>query len=196
VALGQKAALSALTWLSRVTIRRRTAPLPPLGEATYLTAVLRLDHPGLPASTYPGHYTYPAHTVHVTVANLDRAGRTLESALESLAARRLPAPTFRITGLGCSSDTVFLRCIHDRRFRQLRRAVRAAFGVGSPRAPLAWLFDRLSFANVVRFAGPARWARVGILPGSVRCTELEIVRTDRFLSDRGTIELAQLALDI
>lgn len=157
-------------------------------------AVLRLGHLGLPRDSYRGHYVYPPDTVHVTVTNLDDATSPLDAAIAELTAADLRAPTFTITGLGCSPDTVFLRCIHDGAFALLRAEVRHAFGVaGSPRRA-GWVFERLSFANVIRFDGSARWTRVPTPRTTVTCTELEIVRTDRFLSERGTTVLARLAL--
>ncbi len=88
--------------------------------------------------------------------------------------------------VGCSPDTLFLRCVHDHRFVRLREAVELAFEVASSRTPQSWLFRRLSFANVVRFNGPGEWIREPSVERQVRCTTLEIVRTDRYLSPSGT----------
>lgn len=191
----QAGALSLLTVSSRATARRRDRRLPPIGEPSLFTTVLRL--PGVWSGVLPeytGHYVYSPTSVHVTVTSLDGATRDLDDAIVTLGQRRLPAPTFTITGFGCSPGTVFLRCIHDDAFAELRAAVRSAFGIEAPRRPDAALFGRLSYANVVRFEGRPTWRRARWKPATITCGEMEIVRTDRVLSDDGTVVLARVAL--
>jgi hypothetical protein len=186
-ARAQRSALAALTAASRLRVHRRDAPLPPLGQQDHLTAVLRLGASAVPEiDAAEHHYVYPRETVHVTVSNLDQAGAALDVAIARLSQLPLPAPSFAVGKLGCSSDTLFLRCIHDHRFDRLREAVELAFEVPNSRSPLSWLFRRLSFANVVRFDGPGEWASVPNVERHVRCPTLEIVRTDRYLSLSGT----------
>ncbi|MBI5090723.1 MAG: hypothetical protein HZB15_18185 [Actinobacteria bacterium] len=193
-AVAQAAAMSMLTVASRPAIRRPHR-LPPIGTPSLLTTVLRL--PGTwdqAQSAYAGHYVYPPGTVHLTVASLDGASRDTDEAISELVPRRLPAPTFTITGVGCSPGTVFLRCIHDDAFAELRAEVRRAFGRPPDRHPAGALFGRLSYANVVRFDGPAHWRAVSFESRRVTCDVLEVVRTDRVLSPAGTVVLARLPL--
>lgn len=149
----------------------------------------------MPAIEADHHHVYPPGTVHVTVANLDDATVDLDTAVATLEAVPPPAPMFEISGTGCSPDTVFLRCIHDRAFGLLRESLRDAFGVRRRAGPMAWLFDRLSFANVVRFDGRGVWVPIPDVHASVSCGELEIVRTDRYLSDQGTEVLRRIPLE-
>jgi hypothetical protein len=72
--------------------------------------------------------------------------------------------------------------------------VRAEFGIPAPRQLGAAFFGRLSYANVVRFDGRARWHPTPFARTTVTCTEMEIVRTDRVLSAEGTVVLARVAL--
>jgi hypothetical protein len=191
----QHVALAAMTASSRARSSRRRRPLPPLGTPAHLTSILRIEHPDLPRlALAERHYVYPASTVHVTVANLDAARIDVDRALERLRDDDLEAPQLRIGRLGCSPDTLFLRCTTDDRFERLRRAVRAAFGVEPAAPPATRLFERLAVANVARFDGPGEWARVRVRPTLVECRELQIVRTDRYLSDAGTVVVARIPL--
>ena len=184
-----------MTTAARTGIGRRSTPLPPLGEQAHLTAVLRLGDSVVPAiSAADRHYVYPPETVHVTVSNLDAAGADLEIALERLSVLPLEAPGFAIDRLGCSPDTLFLRCVHDHRFDHLRESVEEAFELKRSPSLKSWLFGRLSFANVVRFDGPGEWQQIPSVRIQVRCTTLEIVRTDRYLSSSGTTVLARIPL--
>lgn len=193
----QRLILAGLTRVSRARISRRHQPLPPLGEAAHLTAVIRVGAKAVPTIEVDrGHYRYPPPTVHVTVTNLDGATVDPEVAVDRLASLRagLAAPALGVEGLGCSPDTLFLRCVHDQHFDRLREAVVEAFGVPARGPGRGWLFDRLTFANVVRFNGPGQWATTPISRRTVIGRELEIVRTDRYLSDLGTTVLARLPL--
>jgi hypothetical protein len=191
----QRSALSLVTMTSRTRLRRRTAPLPPLGVPGHLTAVLRVGEGVVPdIRVGHQHYVYPKHTVHVTVSNLDRAAATVDAALERLSCLTLEAPMLTLEGLGCSSDTLFIRCVHDPAFGRLREMLVDAFEVRRPAAPISWAFTRVTYANVVRFQGPGEWISLDLPTRHVRCTELEIVRTDRFLSDAGTTVLARVPI--
>jgi len=191
----QRGAFAALTTLSRLGLQRRTAPLPPVGKQDHLTAVLRIGPSAVPnLDVSPRHYVYPPEAVHVTVANLDRAGAPLDDAIVRLSRTQLVAPVFWIDEVGCSPDTLLLRCIHDHRFVRLREAVEIAFEVSRPWTPLSWIFRRLTFANVVRFNGPGEWIHEPSVERQVRCTTLEIVRTDRYLSPSGTTVVEAISL--
>ena len=188
--------LAALTAIARLGLSRRNTPLPPIGEQAHLTAVLRLGSTFVPEiTTMKPHYVYPPETVHVTVADLDRTGVDVAAAIDRLAALPLPAPTFAVEGLGCSPDTLFLRCIHDDRFDQLRLAVEQACELHPSRSPMSWLMRRLSFANVVRFDGPGEWQEIRVPRTEASCGILEIVRTDRYLSSQGTTVIQTIPLE-
>jgi hypothetical protein len=192
----QRSALAALTAGSRLRVQYRKTPLPPLGQPNHLTAVLRLGATAVPEiNVSERHYVYPPRTVHVTVSNLDQAAAALDVAIDRLSRLSLPAPSFVVGKLGCSPDTLFLRCVHDHRFDRLREAVDVAFEISDSGTPLSWLFRRLSFANVVRFDGPGQWASVPSIERLVRCPTLEIVRTDRYLSLAGTSLIQTIPLD-
>jgi hypothetical protein len=190
----QEAFFTIITIVSRLRVRRRTTRLPVLGQSDHLSAVFRVPPVAVPMFEVSDHsYLYPPETVHITVASLDTARVDVDTALETLQKLQLRAPRIRVGGIGCSPDTIFLRCFHDRRFGELRMAVNAAFDVERPELGRR-LVSNLTLANVVRFDGPGWW------PGQVRCTDdfivtsLEIVRTDRLLSDVGTTVLAKLPL--
>jgi hypothetical protein len=139
------------------------------------------------------HYVYPVHTVHVTVCNLDAATVDVEDGIACLRRMALPAPTLAIGGIGCSPDTLFLRCTFATAFAELRSAVRRAFGVTRSR-PSSWFYSSVAFANVVRFNGPGVWPGPIEVGAVVTVVELEVVWTDRFLSDAGTQVLARIPL--
>jgi hypothetical protein len=181
--------------MCRRTLARRRRPLPPLGDASHLTAILRIGALFVPRLRVDErHYVYPPHTVHVTVANLDAADVDLDDAIDRLRSQSLPAPEFVVCGLGCSPDTLFLKCVHDVRFVELRAAVSDAFDLQRAPVGATRLFERLSFANIVRFDGRGEWPHVTVPDQRETCRELEIVRTDRYLSDSATIIEARVAL--
>ena len=194
-AAAQRVALATLSTTARARLDRRTDRLPVLGEQAHVTAVLRLGEGIVPEiAVADRHYVYPPASVHVTVSNLDMATVDVDEAVDRLSRLTLAAPTFVVDKLGCSQDTLFLRCVHDRPFDRLRVAVEDAFGVAAGRSPSSWLFRRLSFANIVRFDGRGEWSDITVAPVQVRCTTLEIVRTDRYLSPSGTTVLRRLEL--
>lgn len=193
--LAQRAALTVVTLAARQRARHRNEHLPAQGQPIHRTAVLRLDGVALPElAVNDRHYVYPPGTVHVTVTNLDTATVEVADALARLRSCELPAPEFEVIGLGGSPDTLFLKCLHDERFGRLREVTRRAFGVPEAGLGVTWLFDRLSYANVVRFNGPGQWVDAPVARQRRRCPELEIVRTDRFLSESGTIVEHRLPL--
>jgi len=155
----------------------------------------------------PGHHYYPPGTVHLTVQNLDgldldgdpgAAARLAE--LRALVGAHAP---FRavVRGLGVSAGTVFAQVLPcDAALRTLRADLlgfleRHAVARRRPRP--------LGHANVVRFAGPVTAAFLAELAhqrhrdfGSWTVTEVELVRTDRYLSHEGTTVLARMALGL
>ena len=196
----QRLVADVVSWRSAATLGGRTEPLPVIGEPArrYLTTVLRLNV-SLPSNVEVAvrHYRYPAHTVHVTVANVGRTSTSLVTALERLSRSRLAPVTLRLNGLGCSPDTIFIRVLYDRSFVRVRRAVRRAFDV--PSGPLQWVralpYSAMAFANVVRFDGPGERPHRNVsMWGAATIDTMEIVLTDRVLSDEGTQVLASIDL--
>jgi hypothetical protein len=192
----QRAALGLLTATSRLGFTRRETPLPPVGQTEYRTAVLRIGLPELRIEGLDGrHYRYPPNTVHVTVKNLDTSTTGPDEAISRLADAQLPAPQLTIDGLGCSPDTLLLRCLHDDHFGALRARIEAAFDLPKSMSPTRWVLDRLTYANVVRFDGAGEWpTRVSGDHGMVICRELEVVHTDLYLSPQATTTLGRLPL--
>jgi hypothetical protein len=186
---------------SEAGLGKRTAPLPVIGDRSqlHLTSVLRLN---LPLTTTleiaERHYRYPANTVHVTVANLDDSNVPVATAVEQLSGRVLAPVSLRLEGFGCSADTIFVKTFYDAAFASLRKTVRRAFEM--PRGPLqvirALPYSAMAFANVVRFDGAGeRPPRNITLYGLVTIDTMEIVRTDRVLSDDATEVVARISLD-
>jgi len=106
-----------------------------------------------------------------------------------------------VRGLGVSAGTVFAQVLPcDAALRTLRADLlgfleRHAVARRRPRP--------LGHANVVRFAGPVTAAFLAELAhqrhrdfGSWTVTEVELVRTDRYLSHEGTTVLARMALGL
>lgn len=194
----QRAIAAAAVPLYRRGLARRSAPLPVLGAeaASHLTSVLRLnvELPRDVSKVLVAGYRYPTHTIHVTVRNLDRATVPVERAVARLERLLLEPVVLSIEGLGCSPDTLFLRCTHGPELVRLRRAVDAAFGLPTGHGPVGALFSRISFANVVRFDGPGYWPGRSSFKAIVRIPTMEVVRTDKYLSDEGTTTLAVISL--
>ena len=197
---------------------RRAFIPPPSGPAAalHVTTVSRLPAEVVAAlapaldrlrADGPGHHYYPPGTVHLTVQNLDgldldgdpgAAARLAE--LRALVGAHAP---FRavVRGLGVSAGTVFAQVLPcDAALRTLRADLlgfleRHAVARRRPRP--------LGHANVVRFAGPVTAAFLAELAhqrhrdfGSWTVTEVELVRTDRYLSHEGTTVLARMALGL
>jgi 2'-5' RNA ligase len=197
---------------------RRAFIPPPSGPAAalHVTTVSRLPAEVVAAlapaldrlrADGPGHHYYPPGTVHLTVQNLDgldldgdpgAAARLAE--LRALVGAHAP---FRavVRGLGVSAGTVFAQVLPcDAALRTLRADLlgfleRHAVARRRPRP--------LGHANVVRFAGPVTAAFLAELAhqrhrdfGSWTVTEVELVRTDRYLSHEGSTVLARMALGL
>ena len=155
---------------------------------------------------WPGHAYYPPSSMHVTVLNLDPyvtvgAGAAGEQAVIDRAVRMLSQHRrFRVTlrGLNVSPWTVFAQAYGaDAQVSRLRASLRRAFREqkDAPRrdSPLRRALP-LVLSNAVRFTGPVdpallralhRWRDHTFGPFEVR--EVEIVRTDGFMSPDRTI---------
>jgi hypothetical protein len=195
----QRLVADVVSWRSSAGLSRRGTPLPVIGEQArqYLTTVLRLNVPLPEFEVADRHYRYPAHTVHVTVANVGRTSTSLVTALERLSGSGLAPVTLRLYGLGCSPDTIFIRVLYDKSFVRLRKAVRRAFDVpsGPFRSVRSLPYSAMAFANVIRFDGAGeRPPRNMSIWGKTTIDTMEIVLTDRVLSDEGTQVLASINL--
>lgn len=154
----------------------------------------------------PGHYHYPPGTVHLTVQNLDGldldggAGAARLAELRALVGSHPPFQA-AVRGLGVSASTVFAQVLAGDATLRALRADLAGFldrhGVARRRA------RPLGHANVVRFAGPVTTAFLAELArqrrrdfGSWTVTEVELVRTDRYLSHEGTTVLERIGLGL
>jgi 2'-5' RNA ligase len=196
---------------------RRAFTPPPCGPAAalHLTTVARLPAEVVAAlapvlerlrAAGPAHYWYPPGTVHLTVHNLDGLdldGDAGAAALPALRALVGAHPPFRVAarGLGVSAGTVFAQVLPcDATLRALRADLRLLLrrrGVAPRRA------RPVGHANVARFAGPVTAAFLAELArqrrrdfGGWTVTEVELVRTDRYLSHEGTTVLARLGLGL
>jgi 2'-5' RNA ligase len=188
---------------------------PPSGPAAalHLTTVARLPADVVAAlapaldrlrAGGPGHRFYPPGTVHLTVHNLDGLdldGGAGAARLDELAALVGAHPPFRaaVRGLGVTRGTVFAQVLPcDATLRALRADLR---GLLRRHAVAARRARPLGHANLVRFSGPVTAAFLAEVArqrrgdfGSWTVTEVELVRTDRYLSHEGTTVLARLRL--
>jgi hypothetical protein len=194
----QLASATALSWRAARSYDRRSEPLPPRGRdaSMHLTSVLRLPNLDIPALDISArHYCYKAGELHVTVANLDNATAPVDRAVARLQDQNLEAVSVRLCRVRCSPDTLFIHCVAGTALARLRRAVRDAFGAPPLRSPLSLLTTSLAHVNVARFDGCGeRPSQRSLLDQEVTLRRLEIVRTDRYLSDEGTELLAKIDL--
>lgn len=200
---GRDPAAFRAVWLLARTRRGRHEPLPPLGPpAEHVAVVARLPiaiadvlaEAARGLATPPGSYLYPPATIHFTVRNLDGLADADVAAAAAVAA----GTGFDVAarGLGLSPATVFVQLFPD---GDALRSLRSRLDeLGPPRRRPPGLAD-LAFANVVRFASrpPRRLVRsVGQHRrtefGRWRVEQLELVRTDRYLSDAATVVLARI----
>jgi len=178
------------------------------GQPRFLTTVVRLPaeigerlvEVGARLSRMqPGHYLYPAESIHLTVLALaDAPGveREVEPALER---RRRFAIDVR--GLNVSSSTVFAELHpHGLGLRALREELRSVESHEHPAAS-RWLRRRLAHANLMRFTGPPRPSVLAELRslrrasfGSFEVGEVEVALTDKVLSRQGTRTLGRIQL--
>ena len=162
---------------------------------------------------WPGHAYYPPASMHVTVLNLDpyvaagqgegREVAVIERAAEVLGAHR----RFRVTlrGLNGSPSTVFAQAYGaDAQVATLRGSLRGAFEEQADArrrdSPLRRALP-LVLANAVRFMGPVHPELLRALRlwrdhqfGPFEVQEVEIVRTDGFMSREKTDFLSRVAL--
>jgi 2'-5' RNA ligase len=189
------------------TTRREPASVS-LGERRYVTTVVRLPAEVAEQLAAAGsgllgarssHYPYPPQSIHLTVLGLaDGAG--LEQDVREIAKRHPPFGV-EVRGLNVSRETVFAELYPvGSGLRELREGLRHL--ESREHGPASrWLRRRLAHANLIRFAGraePGLLAGVGRLRaarfGRFDVAEIELVQTDKVLSDQGTRTLGRFPL--
>jgi hypothetical protein len=162
---------------------------------------------------WPDHRHYLPAAMHVTVMNLDPylAGADGRDGIRELTERVdlliAPRPPFRVTlrGLGLSPWTVFAQAYGaDEPLRVMRDALRGGLHerADAPRrdSPLRRALP-LVLSNVVRFTGPVDRTMIRSVErlrreafGTFEVVEIQVVRTDGFLSPEETEVLARIPL--
>lgn len=179
-----------------------------MGQPRFLTTVIRLpaeiaerlaDAASRLDRVQPGHYLYPPASIHLTVLGL-ADGPGAEAEVEAAVGRNRPF-VIEVRGLNLTRDSVFAE-LHPRgpRLTALRSDLRAVES-REHGSISRWLRRRLAHANLMRFAVPVDRrlvAEVGRLRGTsfgeFEAGEVELVHTDKVMSDAGTRTLARLAL--
>jgi 2'-5' RNA ligase superfamily len=158
-----------------------------------------------------GQYLYPASDLHLTLLYLspyvytpdpDMTSARLALANDAIAPLLEGAdpPQFTIAGLGVFPTTIFAQLVPDEGtdWAATRHAVASALHDAGLAGPSADAFEAatrwdLCFVNVARFTRPPTADVVSALAlrrdlrlGSVQFNEVELVRTDKFLSVDGT----------
>jgi hypothetical protein len=189
------------------TTRREPAGVS-LGERRYVTTVVRLPveiagQLAAAGSSLLGarspHYSYPPPSIHLTVLGL-ADGVGLEEDVHEIAKRHPPFGV-EVRGLNVSRETVFAELYPvGSGLRELREGLRHV--ESHEHGPASrWLRRRLAHANLVRFAGqvePGLLVEVGRLRaarfGRFDVAEIELVQTDKVLSEQGTCTLGRFPL--
>jgi hypothetical protein len=178
------------------------------GERRYVTTVVRLPveiagQLAAAGSSLLGarspHYSYPPPSIHLTVLGL-ADGVGLEDDVREIAKRHPPFGV-EVRGLNVSRETVFAELYPvGSGLRELREGLRHVES-HEHGAASRWLRRRLAHANLVRFAGqvePGLLAEVGRLRaarfGRFDVAEIELVQTDKVLSEQGTCILGRFPL--
>jgi hypothetical protein len=143
---------------------------------------------------------YPPASVHITIANLDRAPRAELPERVAGWAGGQPALSARVSGIGFSRATAFaVLDLDERALRSARRSLRGA--AGGRAGPAVVLRDHVAAVNLARFERPleagaarrlSRLRRVELPPFAL--ARVELVRTDKVLSEAGTEVLGAYAL--
>lgn len=178
------------------------------GPRAFLTTVVRVPtaigrrvqeaaRPAARAEPRP-HHLYPAESIHITLANLDRYADLPLERLEATLARRVaaaPPITFTLRGLAAARHTVYVQAYARpaSALLALRGSVLLDLENGTPgQQPL-----RIAVGNVVRFRStdtaavrPITRANRTVCFGSFQLDRVELVRTDKVLSAAGTDILA------
>jgi len=198
-------ASQALTDLS-VRLRGNAGRPPALPPGPYLTLVARLPADPVAAVCRDAHaaldgvaaFVYPPHTVHLTVLSLD--GLDPEEARRAVLAWAAGRPPVRVAtrGVGYSRGSAYLVLDGGRALYEARRAL--ARSLRPRRRGPAAIRDRVAVANFARFRAPLmagaveRLRRIAVPRTDLDLGEVELVHTDKLLSDSATRALARIAL--
>jgi len=215
--------LDTLLWRgARRRLRSGDPPtLPPSGSAnaSYVTTITRvggdLGDSLRPVTDQlvaadPSHYRYPSGDLHITFALLaevppgervpDSVVDGVRRAIEGHRRRRLDA-----TGLNLTPTTVFATMQVDEELLALRKAIGRVALVDWAAPTGGGLFGRVAhrlfYTNLIRFDGPVDQALIDIVAGlrktalgSALVDHVELVRTDKLLSEPATETIARFPL--
>jgi 2'-5' RNA ligase len=192
----------------RSAARASRGDLDRIGQPRFLTTAIRLpaeiaerlaDASSRLDRAQAGQYLYPPRSIHLTVLGLADVPAA-EVEVEAAVGRNRPF-AIEVRGLNLTRDTVFAE-LHPRGagLRALRDDLRAVES-REHGSVSRWLRRRIAHANLIRFAVPVDRrlvAEVGRLRatffGEFEAREVELVRTDKVMSDAGTRTLARFAL--
>ncbi len=191
-------------------LRRMAHGVTPLDTAVgdrYLTSVVRLPLPladsalaavrRLPIGDH--HYVYPAADLHLTILNLDGSDVAVRERVRLAAEVIRVASPFRVDlrGLGVSSQSVYAK-VYDNTGALWALRGRLAAATACPASLPVRL---LGFVNLIRFRSTdviRLTAEVSALRrlrlGSLEVRTVEIVSTDRLLSEAQTMILQRVGL--
>jgi 2'-5' RNA ligase len=180
---------------------------PAIDAGPYLTLVARLPEEAVAdvcrqareaLADVPAH-VYTPHTVHLTIVAFgDCDPYAVERAVRDWT-KGQPPLRVRIASIGYTNASAYLMLDGGPELREARRALARAAGLR--RAGAAGLRRLVTVANFARFRGPlsreaaARLAAIRVPAIEFELSELELVRTDKLLSDVGTTRIAELTLD-
>ncbi len=188
-----------------------------IGRSSIVTTVIRLPedvaksvHAQLRplAEAHQGQHFYPPSTMHISIAGFaiqeDSDIPLIEGALRETVARSAPF-SIDLVGLNLSPSTLFVQAFTPNKSlpslrSNISRALQRESHLTTRRRPFP--SRHVAFANVLRFLGPVkasalmrdvhRWKTHEF--GCFDVRELELVRTDKFLSDEGTELLRAFSL--
>ena len=191
---------------------------PAAGAPQLITTVVRLPEPLAQAihdhlrtlfRHHPEHHIYPVSTIHISISGFTvRADFDLliiENAVEEALSHTSPF-SIELLGLSLSPSTVLIQALpHDDAIAGIRQRISFVLQDKEPHLrPRSRPFpsQHIAFANVLRFLGPidapTLLRDVKRLKdhefGRFKVQEIQLVRTDKFLSDQGTEILRPFSL--
>jgi hypothetical protein len=190
----------------RVRLLGSAGPPPALAPGPFLTLVSRLGEDSVAElcagarralAGFPAHL-YPPHTIHLTILFLDGVDpAAARPAVAAWARGRAPLHV-RARGIGYARGSAYLALDGGRSLHEARRAL--ARTVGLETGGWASVRNRVAVANFARFRSPleadvaARLRALPVPPIDLDLAALELVETDKLLSDAATRRLAEVDL--
>jgi hypothetical protein len=191
----------------RLRVSGSAGPPPPPSEGPYLSLILRLPEQPLSGACRAaseildgtGAHLYPPSTVHLTLLSLDDGvdPADVEPALPVWAQGRAPLRV-GVRRVGYSTASAFLELRGGEGLLSARRSLARAIGLR--RRGLARIRDTVAVANFARFRAPLRrevalrLRRIRLPEEELPLADLELVLTDKVLSDAGTQVLTRVRL--